>query len=554
MTIAVPEDHAMVSIFRHHRDDRAAESPTLPLPPPHQEPAAPRYATDGPARLPLIYVRGFAGGTSGIDKQVDDPFYGFNTGSTHIRVGGDGNPQYYQFESPLLRLFADDGYHPLTSGDPRAYLQSCAAGSVDPATVWVHRFYDASADTFGKRAADFDIEAAARDLYELVQLVREKTGSDKVDLIAHSMGGLICRSMLQKWSYDSLGDFRPTVPGKDLVDKLFTYGTPHGGIGFAVGDGLLDEFMEDLGPVGSDIFSPEKMYGYLVPGVEYGTEAPDGWRADRIPPEDFDTDRVFCVIGTDAGDYGLAQKVVGPQSDGLVAIGNACVDGAHRAYIHRSHSGRFGLVNSEEGYQNLRRFLFGRKRVAVALSGLEPGPPATDGRRSFRQGELQLSIRGLPVVTDQQLAAHYCPVALEPDPDGDCVPLTTVFLLDPLTMPADGTDGPVSLPSRYALHLRVSRLTEEHGVLSWRDHLARTADWDDVLIVDVGHENDDPEGELRIWAAWNSELPGAIADRDPVGAGPLDHDQDAVPVPLPPGAGRLLGAGAAVVLTPGVWS
>ncbi|MFH8382567.1 esterase/lipase family protein [Kitasatospora sp. NPDC018058] len=545
----------MVSIFHHYADTdgEAAESPTLPLPPPQRQPVPPRDTTEGVTRLPLIYVRGFAGGTSGIDKQVDDPFYGFNDGSTHIRVGGDGNAQYYQFESPLLRLFAEDGYHPLMAGDPKAYLESRAAGTVDPATIWIHRFYDASADTFSKQATDFDVEAAARDLYELVQLVREKTGVDKVDLIAHSMGGLICRSMLQKWSYEGLGDFRPTVPGKDLVDRLFTYGTPHGGITFAVGGGLLDEFMEDLGPVGSDIFSPEKMYGYLVPRVEYGTEAPEGWQANRIPAEAFDPDRIFCLIGTDPGDYGMAQKVVGPQSDGLVAIRNAAVEGAHRAYVHRSHSGRYGLVNSEEGYQNLRRFLFGRKRVAVELAGLEPCPPDAAGRRPFWQGELQLSVRGLPVVLHQQLAAHYCPVTLEPDPDGAPIPLTTVFLLDPLTMPADGTNTPVSPPSRYALHLRVSRLTEEHGLLFWRDHLAQTADWDDTLIVDVGHEADDPKGELRLWAAWNSQLPVAIADRNPVGDSPLDVERDAVSVPLPPSAGRLLGTDTALVLKPSVW-
>ncbi|WP_369184360.1 esterase/lipase family protein [Streptomyces sp. Y1] len=543
----------MVSIFHHHTHDGTPATPSVPLPPPQRQPAEPHDATADVARLPLIYVRGFAGGTSGIDKQVDDPFYGFNDGSTHIRVGGDGAAQYYQFESPLLRLFAEDGYHPLVTGDPKSYLRARAAGSVDPATVWIHRFYDASADTFGGKAADFDIEAAARDLYELVQLVREKTGADKVVLIAHSMGGLICRSMLQKWSHQSLGDFRPTLPGKDLVDRLFTYGTPHGGIAFAVGGGLLDEFMEDLGPVGSDIFAPEKMYGYLVPHVDFGTEAPPDWPVNVVPPEDFDTDRIFCVVGTDAGDYGLAQKVVGPQSDGLVAIRNAYVEGAHRAYVHRSHSGRYGLVNSEEGYQNLRRFLFGRKRVEIALAGLAPAPPDADGRRSFWQGEIQLSIRGLPVVMHQQLAAHHCPVTLEPEPDGGPIPLTTVFLLDPLTMPADGSNTPVSLPSRYSLHLRVSRLTEEHGLLFWRDHLAQTADWDDTLIVDVGHEADDPKGELRLWAAWNSQVPVAIADRYPISDGPLAPDRDAtLSVPLPPSAGRLLGADASLVLRPSV--
>ena len=58
-------------------------------------------------RLPVVYVRGYAGATSGIDSQVDDPFYGFNLGATHVRVGGDGDPMFYQFEGPMLRLMTD---------------------------------------------------------------------------------------------------------------------------------------------------------------------------------------------------------------------------------------------------------------------------------------------------------------------------------------------------------------------------------------------------------------------------------------------------------------
>lgn len=61
-------------------------------------------------RLPIIYVRGFAGSTSGIDRAVDDPFYGFNEGSVHVRVGGDSIPHFYQFESPLLRLMMEQDY------------------------------------------------------------------------------------------------------------------------------------------------------------------------------------------------------------------------------------------------------------------------------------------------------------------------------------------------------------------------------------------------------------------------------------------------------------
>ncbi|MDN5764848.1 MAG: hypothetical protein L0H96_08340 [Humibacillus sp.] len=51
-------------------------------------------------QLPIVYLRGFAGATSSINTEVDDPFYGFNTGATHIRTNGDGDPTFYQFEGP----------------------------------------------------------------------------------------------------------------------------------------------------------------------------------------------------------------------------------------------------------------------------------------------------------------------------------------------------------------------------------------------------------------------------------------------------------------------
>ena len=70
--------------------------------------------------------------------------------------------------------------------------------------------------------------------------------------------------------------------------------------------------------------------------------------------------------------------MVGPKSDGLVRIEHAYVENAHRAFIDKSHSGSFGEVNSEEGYQNLRRFLFGRFAVTVSFEGL-CSVPGQDG-------------------------------------------------------------------------------------------------------------------------------------------------------------------------------
>ena len=61
-------------------------------------------------------------------------------------------------------------------------------------------------------------EASAQQyLKPTIQQVKQITGGSKVDLIAHSMGGLVARSYIQGSSY-----------GND-VDQLITLGTPHAG-------------------------------------------------------------------------------------------------------------------------------------------------------------------------------------------------------------------------------------------------------------------------------------------------------------------------------------
>src|SRR5690606_9944140 len=91
----------------------------------------------------------------------------------------------------------------------------------------------------------------------------------------------------------------------------------------------------------------------------------------NFPPE-----RVFNLVGTNPMDYrvlgGLSSWAAGEASDGLVRIENAVTHGpgpggkdisSPRAFVNRSHSGHYGIVNSEEGFQNLSRFLFGAVRV-----------------------------------------------------------------------------------------------------------------------------------------------------------------------------------------------
>jgi hypothetical protein len=119
--------------------------------------------------------------------------------------------------------------------------------------------------------------------------------------------------------------------------------------------------------------------------------------ADVSEVRNFPPDRVFNLVGTNPADYlvlkGLSSWAVGEVSDGLVRIQNATthgtVDGrivqSPRAFAHRSHSGHFGIVNSEEGYQNLTRFLFGSVRVDGILDFLDVTLPA-EVEAEYRKG------------------------------------------------------------------------------------------------------------------------------------------------------------------------
>ena len=497
------------------------------------------------SRLPIIYVRGFAGGAAGINEQTEDPFYGFNAGSTHVRVGANGDAAFYQFESPLLRLMIDHDYQLFVKGGQLAWLSRQPDGTVQPASLWVHRFYDVSASTWGGRAQEFRLENAAEDLLELIELVRRKTGAPRVHLVAHSMGGLICRCLIQKVIPEKQRGRALEQRASDYVERLFTYATPHGGIEFEAGFGLLERLRDTFGIAGADIFGPERMWQYLNPGDP--GPAPEGWRPQEMPDEAFPKDRLFTLIGTNPQDYeaagGLSSRIVGAKSDGLVQIDNAYVPGARFAFVHRSHSGRYGIVNSEEGYQNLRRFLFGDLEVTADLIGVRL--PA-DGEDVVWQAEVELAVRGLPILMHQQVAAHHCPVVLERPHDAADrpQPLVTTFLIaDPALRPEDQHQA------RYTLHLRLLSLRQERGIFDFRDHLEQTADFDDVLVVDIGAR----AGQLVAWAVWNSELATPLRDYRPAGA-PLE-DQEAASgvwvsqVPLPAAVRAFLGERAAVRLT-----
>lgn len=313
-----------------------------------------------PPFYPIVYVRGYAGSQSEVEDTVATPYMGFNSGSTKIRQLWDREIVKYIFESPLIRLMKDHDYSDVYDDGDLTKEERVNAKS-----IWIYRYYEPVSKDLGT-GERLEVEDYAEGLYSLIEEIRDRVcgpadsenAADlaerrrfKVHLVAHSMGGLVVRCYLQN-IHPSKSNGKPPP-----VDKVFTYATPHGGIDLRV-IGNIPAFLQ-VNNV--DNFNEARMNEYLKL-----SSAPihslDG---------KFDTNRFFSLVGTNYRDYpaarGLASAAVGPMSDGLVQIKNACVLNTPRAFVHRSHSGHYGIVNSEEGYQNLRRFLFGDVRVDITL-------------------------------------------------------------------------------------------------------------------------------------------------------------------------------------------
>jgi hypothetical protein len=315
-----------------------------------------------PPFFPIIYVRGYAMTKSEIEATVSTPYMGFNLGATKVRQDWNGKVVKHIFESPLVRLMKDHNYQDI-------YLDGKEnAGTISPRSIIIYRYYEQGDVDLGSGKVP-SITEAAEGLGDLiVKLQGQVCGEDqeaakafRVYLVAHSMGGLVCRCFLQ-----NPGVSEKKV--KKLVDKVFTYATPHNGIEMA---GMNVPAFLNLWDMNN--FNHDKMAKYLaLPGK------PD--RVDDLNGT-FDPKRFFCLVGTNHKDYaaaaGLSRAMVGEMSDGLVRIENATVQKSPRAFVYRSHSGPYGIVNSEEGYQNLTRFLFGDVQVDGMLEVENlPLPPA----------------------------------------------------------------------------------------------------------------------------------------------------------------------------------
>ena len=334
---------------------------------------------------PIIYVRGYAMTQGEIDETTADPFCGFNLGSTMLRAvpNRKNPPRKYVFESPVVRMGSEHGYTDVYEDgydivDPEWETDAenmPTSNKLDGKSIIIYRYYDSSSTMFGGGEQP-DIESFARGLSSLVAHVCRLVCANKANdvseddfrcyLVAHSMGGLVCRAFLQNPALDPSNS-------RKYVDKFFTYATPHNGIdvGGVNIPGALSLF--DINNFDRDKRMPE----YLDLKAAYKKHK----RVDLVPEDRFPSRNIFCMVGTNRMDYdagaGLSRTFVGHGSDGLVRISNATLCGltpegdlgeqCAKAFAFRSHSGRFGIVNSEEAFQNLSRFLFGDVRVDLWL-------------------------------------------------------------------------------------------------------------------------------------------------------------------------------------------
>ncbi|MGZ8156955.1 MAG: esterase/lipase family protein [Burkholderiales bacterium] len=363
------------------------------------------------AYYPIIYVRGYAMTEGEINETTADPFCGFNIGSTVYRATPEkGRARKFIFESPVVRLASEYKYGDIYS-DGMDIADPEWTAPIPRRSIIIFRYYEAASSLLGESKMP-PIEDFARELGRLILKVQERAAAHpdepipahefKCYLVAHSMGGLVCRALLQNRALD---------PGNaaQYVDKFFTFATPHNGIDVA---GMNVPSWLSANDISN--FSRERMQEYLDLGELYRKTQ----RVDWLPPGTISPERVFCLIGTNRNDYeaalGTSRTFVGSGSDGLVRIDNAWACGIEadmqtprptaKAFVYRSHSGYFGIVNSEESYQNLTRFLFGDVRVDIWLDLEEITLPAAlqrlrdEGKRinALYQIELLASPRGKP--------------------------------------------------------------------------------------------------------------------------------------------------------------
>ncbi|WP_298964799.1 hypothetical protein [uncultured Methylobacterium sp.] len=337
---------------------------------------------------PIILIRGFGGLSVEDEKKI--AYQGFNDGTVYPHKRGEN----YIYEGMILKFMKSRwsyfdatnviGYHgqkvelpedmipeELTklsmphdwfSGhkiviDPGMALRLTATLTDPSKSIWVFRYYD-----LDNREQFREYAEALKRLIDFIRILAGRNGrTPKVNIIAHSMGGLIAREAIQSVYQKGEAEL--------CINKVVTLGTPHQGIAFQV----VERWIGLSAGAELERFNPEKQadrtnaYSYLN-------------FSKHFPPE-----RLLTVVGTNYRTYGpvaaswlnRAFSVAGEfganynRSDGLVKQHNAMLPGAPRTFVHKCHGGSDSLVTSREAFEIATRFLFGNVHVRLNLMKAE---------------------------------------------------------------------------------------------------------------------------------------------------------------------------------------
>jgi hypothetical protein len=358
--------------------------------------------------LPLILVRGFGG--LGVEDEKRIAYQGFNDGTVYPQKRGEN----YIYEGLVLRFLKSDwkyhdatnvvGYYREPIETPPVFPERLGnapdhvrakfkrldeagffSGNkvvIDPAmalhlltsvndvwrSMWVFRYYDLD---------DRQFPTYGLTLMRLIDFIRELGATTegvlpKVNILAHSMGGLLVREAVQvtyptrekEWADG--GQLGPRPPSADdSINKIVTLGTPHQGISFQVLERwlLLDSARE------LERFSPKFQTKESEPSSHVNLS------------KGFPLERVLTVVGTNyrsfsvgvssaanrlfsvSGEFGMNYN----RSDGLVKQTYAQIEGAPRTFVHKCHGGPDSLVTSREAFEIATRFFFGNIRARLRL-------------------------------------------------------------------------------------------------------------------------------------------------------------------------------------------
>ncbi|KQT01227.1 lipase family alpha/beta hydrolase [Cellulomonas sp. Leaf395] len=403
------------------------------------------------ALRPLVLVRGFGG--PDVSDEQGSPYQGFNDGSVYPSRRGDN----YIYEGFVLRALKSESYpyrdatnvvgfysEDLPSPiEPHHLDDDDVTGSVvlDPQTeqrvlrdgvantIWVYRYYD-----LRPRALERYGEGLRR-LVELIERSAKRHGEDftGVDIVAHSMGGLVVREGLARMDEVSSGSART------LVNRVVTLGTPHRGIAFQRAPSWLLRMLPLIEEAGRELSS------FDPTSTKF-----DDWA------EHFDVGRVLTVVGTNYRTYGPAVASFGNRlsslfdegtlatnrSDGLVKQASAQLPGAPRTFVHKCHGGPDSLVTSREAYEIAMRFFHGSHKVSLWLDQAE----VSRGHDTFGRSEFYFGVSIKPRFVDFELVhqsaeAENCYGPFHQADLGDPLPDLVTELSKPLAAFGDRTTG-----------------------------------------------------------------------------------------------------------------